>query len=182
MPRKVFLWVVVLLLVFTVSAFAKGKKFKHADKNKDGTIDRKEWKMEKKWEHKQKTKVNTWWEKRADTNNDGVVDAGELSAWKKLKRERIDLNNDGVIDAKERRLCWRNAKSKVNTAVEQKYDANGDGWLEESEVRQMLRDRHQLVKTKGKAKVDSAIEAEYDINSNGIIDQEEAQAMKEDLK
>jgi Ca2+-binding EF-hand superfamily protein len=182
MPRKILLWLAVLLLVFVVPAAAKSPRFHHADKNKDGVVDRKEWQMEKTWEHKQKSKVNSWWEKRADTNNDGVVDAGELAAWKKLEKERLDLNHDGVIDAKERRLCWRHARSKVNTELEKKYDANGNGWLEESEVRAMLKDKRQLIQTHGKAKVDNPIEAEYDKNGDGIIDANEAENLKGDLK
>lgn len=182
MQRKVFLWLAVLLLVFTLPALAKSPRFHHADKNKDGVVDKKEWRMEQTREDKQSSRVNTWWEKRADTNNDGVVDVGELASWKKLEKERIDLNDDGVIDPKERRLCWRHARSKVNTELEKKYDANGDGWLEESEVRAMLKDRWQLIKTHGKTKVDSPVEAEYDTNGDGIIDSGEAENLQGDLK
>ena len=193
---------VMLGVLFFVSVACaqpgRAQQFKHADRNKDGMIDRKEWKMEKKWEnkqqersqerakesweHKQRSRVNNWWEKRADTNNDGVVDSNELSAWKKLEKERIDLNNDGVIDAKEKRLCWRHARSKVNTALEQKYDTNSDGWLEPNEAKELLQDKHTLIKTHGKAKVDTEIESEYDANKDGIIDAEEAKSLKEDLE
>ncbi len=34
----------------------------HADRNKDGLVDRKELQVEKKWEHRHKSKVNTKWE------------------------------------------------------------------------------------------------------------------------
>lgn len=171
--------------VYAAMGGRAAEKFKHADKNKDGTVDRKEWHMEKKWEAEQqvkdKSKTNTWWEKRADTDGNGTVDNNELTAWKNLQKERIDLNNDGTIDAKERRLCWRHAKSKVNTAVEKKYDENGDGWLEPEETKKMLSDKHTLIKTEGRAKVDSEIEAEYDANGDGIIDGSEANALKEDI-
>ena len=157
-------------------------KFKHADKNKDGVVDKKEMHTEKKWEQKQHSNVNTWWEKRADTNGDGKVDASEAAAWKKLEKERLDLNNDGVIDAKERRLSWRHARSRVNTALEKKYDANGDGWLEPAEVKEMLKDKYTLIKTHGKAKVDTDLEAEYDTNGDGVIDANEAEVMKQDTQ
>src|SRR3989338_5569905 len=70
-------------------------------------------------------KANSWWKKKADTNNDGVVSEEETAAWKKLCNEKMDLNGDGKIDEKEKRKCWRHAKSKVNTKVEKQYDANG---------------------------------------------------------
>jgi len=188
----------VLLCVSVSEARPRGvKKLKHADRNRDGRVDKKEWKMEKKWEHKQREKagerakekwehkkpaeVKNWWHKRADANNDGVVDSTERSAWKKLSKERIDLNNDGVIDPKERRLSWRHGRSRVNTAVEKKYDANSDGWLGPDEVKEMLKDKQTMIRSRGKAKVDSAVEAEYDADNDGIIDATEAKAMKEDL-
>jgi len=157
-------------------------KFKHADKNKDGVVDKKEMHMEKQWEQKQHSKVNTWWEKRADTNGDGKVDSNELTAWKKLEKEQLDLNNDGIIDAKEKRLYWKNSSTRVNTAVEKKYDTNGNGWLEPAEAKEMLKDKHTLIKTNGQAKVDTDLEAEYDTNGDGVIDANEAGALKQDIQ
>jgi len=174
----------VLACVFLVSHAKAGmtkQEFKHADKNKDGTVDKKEYKMKQQQEEKLR-KVNNWWEKRADTNGDGVVSSDELSSWKKLEKEKIDLNGDGTIDAKEQRMCWAHARSRVNTDVEKKYDANGDGWLEPSEVKQLLQDKQTLIKTNGKAKVDTQIENEYDTNNDGVIDASEAGALKEDLE
>ena len=182
--RLMFIIIMVLALaVFVSEALAKPPveaRLKHADKNKDGVVDKKEIHMEKQWEQEQRAKVNNWWERRADTNNDGKVDSNELSSWKQLTKERIDLNNDGVIDAKERRLSWRHARARVNTALEKKYDANADGWLEPAEVKELLKDRYALIRTKGKAKVDTAIEEDYDTNEDGAIDAQEAEAMKED--
>ena len=192
--NKIFVVLVALCVCFltfeSVSYAAKkdkaAAKFRHADKNKDGLVDKTERHMEKKWEEKHKvekeSEVKNWWEKRADINDDGVVDKDESAAWKKIEKERIDLNGDGEICPKERRLCWRHAKSRANTATEKKYDANGDGWLEPEEVKEMLKDRQTLIETKGKAKVDSAIEEEYDENGDGVIDGEEAEALIEDIK
>ncbi|MCM8781261.1 MAG: hypothetical protein NC908_05000 [Candidatus Omnitrophica bacterium] len=184
MIKRTFILSTTLLLFFFVSlvlASAREQRFQHADRNKDDDVDAKEMQMEKQWERKQRSQVNTWWEKRADVNNDGMVDSNELKSWRQLTKERIDLNNDGTIDAKERRLCWRQARSRVNTRLESKYDANKDGWLEPDEVKEMLRDRSTIVKTKGKAKVDSVIEQEYDANEDGVIDANEAETMKQDI-
>ncbi|HAZ09570.1 MAG: hypothetical protein A2047_01880 [Omnitrophica bacterium GWA2_41_15] len=185
-------------------------RLKPADKNKDGVVDTKEEHMKKKREHGKKEqtkkifreadvnkdgmvseseinnwkptkKADSWWKKKADTNNDGVVSEEEVGAWKKLCNEKMDLNKDGKIDQKEKRKCWRHAKSKVNTAVEKKYDSNQDGWLQESEVKEMLKDKHELIKTKGKAKADTEVEKEYDVNKDGVIDSNEAEFMKEDV-
>lgn len=190
MLRKIFVALIVVcfgLLLFQSDSFAvrKNAKFRHANKNKDSVVDKKEWRMENKWERrkkKQKTSGgNTWWEKRADTNADGAVDSSELAAWKKIQKERIDLNGDGEISAKERRLCWRHAKNKVNTRTERRYDVNGNGWLETEEVKTMLRERHKQVKRKGKVKVDSTVEEEYDSNNDGVIDEDESKDIAEDL-
>ena len=196
--KKTIVWVCAVVLVCSVFQgvlYAKngGKKFKHADRNKDGVISPKEFHKEKKWEEKERkerkikkvekaNKKLNWWEKRADTDGDGIVDKKERSAWKKLQKERIDMDGDGVISPKERRLCWRHARSRVNTNLEKKYDANKDGWLESAEVREMLNAKQALIKSKGKAKVDSTIEEEYDINKDGTLDKKEAKVLRKDLK
>jgi Ca2+-binding EF-hand superfamily protein len=74
------------------------------------------------------------------------------------------------------------SRAKVNTPIEKKYDANGDGWLQPDEVREMLKDKQAIIKTHGKAKVDTELEARYDANGDGIIDANEAKAMAGDLK
>lgn len=184
MAKKVLLSAMFLLIgtFLTQARPIPVQRFKHADKNKDGVVDKREAHKERVWEHKQRSRVNTWWESRADTDNDGRVDAQELSAWKALEKERIDLNNDGTIDAKERRLCWRHARSRVNSAIEKKYDANSDGWLQPQEVKELLKDRYTLIVTDGKAKVGTSIEAEYDTNGDGILDLDEAKELKNDLE
>jgi len=177
---------VIVFLMFSAWPVSAGPvqaaKFKHADKNKDGELSKREMKMEKNWEQKQHSNVNTWWENRADTNSDGKVDNTELASWKQLERDRIDLNNDGTIDAKERRLSWRHARCRVSNDIEKKYDADSDGWLQPEEVKQMLRAKYAIVRTSGAAKVDSELEREYDTNSDGVIEQAEAALMSEDTQ
>lgn len=178
-------FVMAAVLVFSSLAFAenpgKAARFEHADRNDDGRVDRKEKKMEKDWELKQRSRVNNPWEERADTDNDGRVEKAEARAWKDSVKERIDLNDDGIIDDRERRMSWRHGKAKVNNPVEAKYDADNNGWLEPAEVKQMLQDKQALIKTHGKAIVDTAVEAEYDDNKDGVIDAAEAGDLKADL-
>jgi Ca2+-binding EF-hand superfamily protein len=192
----------------------RAAKFKHADRNKDGKISRKEWKAEKKWENRQKSKVDTAWEAKADKNDDGVVQPAEAhkakaqgylntrSAVNRPWEAKADTDNDGKvsaaelrahhlsvldsdgdgkIDAAERKAYWVNRKSKVNTAVEAKYDADGNGWISGDEAGEMLRDRLRIINTHGRAKVDSALEAEYDADGDGIVDREEAEAIRDAL-
>src|SRR3989338_7484684 len=54
-------------------------KTKHADRNRDGLVTKKEMRIEKK---KDDRFVNKDWEKKADRNQDGVVDRHELKLWK----------------------------------------------------------------------------------------------------
>jgi Ca2+-binding EF-hand superfamily protein len=133
LKRFLVLLVILFFACSLPSAFAgpgPAAKFRHADRNKDGVVDKKEMRMEKAWEHRH----------------------------------------------------WIKERSKVNTPLEAKYDQNGDGWLEPYEVKEMLKDKYELIKTHGKAKVDTAIEAEYDTNNDGIIDEKEAEALIEDIK
>ncbi len=187
MKRILFFAVFFFLvtLTFSMDAFAeRGKRFEHADKNKDGSIDKKEWKMEQEWEHRHKEreqKAESWWKRHADTDGDGVVSEAERAAWKEKEKERIDLDGDGVISPKEKRLCWRHAKSKVNKPLEKQFDANSDGWLQPEEVKEMLKYKYEMVKTHGQAKVDTEIEEGYDADGNGVIDKKEAEVLKEDL-
>ena len=186
------------------------KKFKHADKNKDGRIDAKEYHKEKKFEKRVKSKVDKPWEAKADKNEDGYVSPkeahishtkkyletksavdtkwekkadtdgdGKVSA-KELRTHHLtvlDKNGNGKIDAKERHMFWLKKKSKVNTAYEKKYDADGNGYNGGDEAKEMLRDRLRVINTHGKAIVNSSLECEYDANHDSIIDREEAKAM-----
>ena len=59
-----------------------------------------------------KSKVNTPWEKRADTNNNGRVSPSERKAVQEKRvvdtkrEEHIDKNDDGVIGRLEARRAW----------------------------------------------------------------------------
>lgn len=178
MKKQVFLFTVLFVAVIFAVAFAEKPNkppVTHVDKNRNGVVDKKEIKMER-------SEVNTPAERIADTDKDGIVEKTEASTWQQLHKSGVDLNNDGIVDAKEKRTLWKNSRAKVNKPIEAKYDANGNGWLEPVEAKELLRDKQELVKTNGKAKVDTVLEAPYDINGDGIIDANEAKAMKEDLQ
>jgi hypothetical protein len=66
-----------------------------------------------------KNVVDTKWEKKADKNLDGVVDAHELKAWQEHKAEvdskwekKADKNQDGVVDAHELK-AWQELKENA---------------------------------------------------------------------
>jgi len=162
----------------TGEAFARPKpgqvaRFKHADRNKDGKVTVRELKKEKQWERKKKSEVNTKWEAKADTNDDGVVQPGEAHkaktiAYIKNKSDvnrkweaKADTDKNGKVSAKELRA--------YHHAV---MDKNGDGKIDKKE--------RTAYWTQRKAKVNTEVEKKYDINSNGYIDGDEAKEMLRD--
>ena len=108
-----------------------------------------------------------------------------VCAWPGDRKKIVDRNKDGVVDNKEKAQAKKAAvrkKHKVNTALEAKYDANGDGWLQTPEINNVLRDKQALIKAHGKSKVDSTVEQEYDLDEDGWLDADEAALMIEDAK
>lgn len=132
-------------------------------------------------------RVDTDIEREFDVNGDGVIDRREAHALRVALGERAivdkqwekiaDRNKDGKVDAHEAKVFWRKHKSKVDTPIEKKYDADGNGWLSGSEAKKMLGDLATLIKTNGKAKVNTPLEKQFDANADGIIDSAEAQAL-----
>ncbi|MFH1506834.1 MAG: hypothetical protein ABIG46_00180 [Candidatus Omnitrophota bacterium] len=151
MIKKILFFVLILILfgVFLTLAMAKNDtydKYRHADKNKDGVVDKKEYKMNKDWQKKNK-----------DKNKDGIIDAKEkrLSSWMhnrarvNTKAEALyDKNNDGYIEASEVRQMLQNkyalvkskGSAKVDSAVERVYDINNDGIIDAVEAEVLLED------------------------------------------
>ena len=132
MNRNRFILVVVLFLICSFPlVFAKaGKstKFRHADRNKDGVVDKKEMRMEHKWERrhriKNKAKVNNRIEAKYDKNGDGWLQPAEA---KKMLKDK-------------HKLIRTKGKAKVDTAVEAEYDTNKDGILDAAEAETMFED------------------------------------------
>lgn len=182
MFKKVFFMIIAILSFVPLLFASPPARIRHADRNKDGVVTVKEWRVEKKWVRRHDAKVNTWWERRADKDKDGIVDATELTSWKIIEKKHLDLNHNGIIEDVEIRRSWKYADSRVNTALEKKYDKNNDGWLQPAEARELLKDKYRIITTHGKAIVDTDIEYEYDINADGVIDKDEAEAIKEDLQ
>ncbi len=119
------------------------------------------------------------WEKKADANADGRVDLKELRIY---HVSQLDANQDGRITVVERRAYWVQKRSVVNTALEKKYDTNGDGYLSWDEGRELLKDRLTVIKTDGQAIVNTDLEMEFDANGDGIIDRKEAPAVQQALE
>lgn len=151
---------------------------RHADKNKDGVVTPHERALERRWETRQRVKVNSAWERTVDADHDGWVEPAEVRAW---RLGAIDANHDGLITAAEERTYWVNWKSVVDTPLERKYDVNNNGLLEWVEARTLLQDRLRLIETDGRALADSGIERAFDADGNGLIDPEEANAIREAL-
>ena len=67
-----------------------------------------------------KSKVNTPWEKRADTNDNGRVSPSERKAVQEKRvvdtkrEERIDKNDDGVVGRLEARRAWHKRRAASN--------------------------------------------------------------------
>jgi len=150
-----------------------------ADANKDGVVQPVEaGKAHRDAYLDNRAVVNRPWEVKADQNHDGRVSAVELRAY---HLSVMDKNNDGKIDLVERKAFWVLHKSKVNTELEQKYDKDGNGWIDGAEARELLKDRLILINTHGKAKVDTPLEANYDADNDGVIDKDEAEAIRDSL-
>lgn len=97
---------------------AQTVRFEHADKNDDGVVDKKEMKMERRFETKQKAAVNTPVENKYDANNDGVINPAE--AKEMLKDKYTLISTEG--------------KAKVDSPLEAQYDTNNDGVIDKSEA------------------------------------------------
>jgi uncharacterized protein YciI len=68
----------------------------------------------------ERAQVDQEWEKKADTNNDGVVDDVEIKQWRQRHRRRPPAKD----------------QSEVDTGWENKADTNNDGVVDEVEMKQ----------------------------------------------
>lgn len=147
---------------------------KHAaDKDKDGVVEPAE-------AHRAavlaKSRVDRPWEAKADANHDGRVSVAEL---KDYRLGIMDANRDGIIEPVERHAFWVSRKFRVTTAVEKKYDANGDGLLSGDEIVEYLKDKWRVISTDGRAIANTPLEQEFDADNDGVISAEEAHALKD---
>jgi hypothetical protein len=208
MKRKCVLVMIMLLLVcFSATPLFAGpfwgKKAQHADRNKDGSVDKKEVKMERKWEHGQKAKVNTPREVKMDANKDGVVNPAEANRAHQAWKAKTDSNQDGVVDTTERQQARQQRlekKAQVDRPWEAKADTNRDGVLDSTEAaqaRQQFKNKVDLnhdgtIDPKerrsaegwqhSKRKVNTEAEKKHDGNGDGWIDATEARQMMQDRK
>ncbi len=148
-----------------------------ADKDDSGTISKEEYRKASTHNYlKNRSEVDKKWEAKADVDGSGSVSGAE---YKKFRNTQMDKDGSGSVSKQERDNYWKQRKSRANTDREKKYDADGDGYLDGDEAKEMLRDRLRIINTQGRAKVDGALEREFDANDDGIIDRAEAAAMKD---
>jgi len=121
-------WLIFFITIFLISvtslAFAwppKAARPKHADKNKDGIVDKKERIIERQYviKHKGKARANTPLEKQYDKNGDGWIDSTEA---KEMLRDRYTL-------------IKTHGQAKVDTDIEAEYDINKDGVIDANEAK-----------------------------------------------
>ncbi|MFH2136892.1 MAG: hypothetical protein ABII88_00100 [Candidatus Omnitrophota bacterium] len=131
--RKFFAVALILtgICIVPSAAYAgRGTKFKKVDKNKDGVIDRKEVKIEKKQQEKRAawrytdSKVNTVLEKKYDTDGNGFLQPAEAQELLKAKYALIKTHG----------------KAKVDTELEKQYDTDNDGILSLQESKELYED------------------------------------------
>ena len=112
-----------------------------------------------------------------------MLDDDELFSWKDFEVGRLDSNRDHQIDDAEKRQVWKYLPSPANTELEQKFDADGNGWLESEETRKILFRRiESIFMTNGREAIKTGLEKLYDTNQDGVIDLEELKSLREDLK
>jgi len=177
-------WAVLAAVLWSFSltpaqAWWGRRRAAHADRNRDGVVTPREVHKERQSQQRKASRVNTLWERLADKDGDGRVEPAEYRAH---HLRVMDLDRNGQITVIERRGYWVGWKGIVNTDVERRYDANGDGYLEWVEAQALLQDRMRILATDGRAIVDTDIEREFDGNCDGVIDQTEAEAIREALE
>ncbi|HOW43324.1 MAG TPA: hypothetical protein P5110_02390 [Candidatus Omnitrophota bacterium] len=141
MVNKMMLWAGVLVCVCAVATVAEAQpsraaKAKHADRNDDGKVDRKELHMEQSWQQ------------RHLDNNSSPVPArlSDKARATTVVEQKYDANQDGVLERAEARQMVKDryeiiktqGKAKVDSAIETQYDVNHDGVLDRSEAAAMI--------------------------------------------
>ena len=147
------------------------------DKNNNGIVQPKEAVAARSNRYlKNGSEVDKKWEEGADTDGDGVISREEL---KVERQDRFDRNDDGTVTRREIAKTATIRTKRVDTKHEEKYDADGNGFIDKSEGKEMLRDRLRVINTNGRAKVNTELEQQFDANGDGVIDREEAVALRE---
>jgi len=137
-------------------------------------------------------KLNSVQTKKADRNKDGEVDGIESRRYRiqQLKKRMeegiaigrtIDFRNDTLGRQRYGNLT-SDAASQGLSLVENRYDSNHNGILEYEEIRLLLQDKYNLIKSEGKIAVETAFEEAYDLNRDDYVDKEEARFLKDDFK
>ena len=173
--RHITLASLVMVVAFLAAPHADARprlnKAKHADRNKDGRVDHKEFRAEKKFAHEKKAQVNTPWEKKADKDKDGVVEPAEA------RRAKVaGLKRRSIVDSKWEKAADANGDGRVGGGEARKYwttvmDGNGDGKV-------TLAERNKF--WVARRNVTTSIEKKYDEDEDGVLDEEEVEELLRD--
>lgn len=77
--------------------------------------------------------------KSLDKNNDGIISDIEMTSKAELAFKALDRNSDGFISRKEFTKISKNLTKEQVDAVLTKFDSDGDGKLDYSEFKKLLK-------------------------------------------
>ncbi len=174
MKTLLSVWLATALIAASTQASPPhATRVRHADRNHDGVTTPREIKAEHKWERRQKAKVNTPWEARADKDNDGVVEPKEAARMNSSHYMR----NASVVDRPWEATADANKDGRVDRAELHTYhlgvmDADHNGVITPAERKIHWAGKHAVVNT--------AAEKKYDTNGDGYLSWEEGREMLKD--
>ncbi|MCK5684340.1 hypothetical protein KAJ27_09460 [bacterium] len=114
-----------------------------------------------------------------DTNGDGNVSSEEYATAKaalQTANSQYDLNSDGILSTDER-ASMRAEKMKTNPQAVSRFDANGDGILDETEVQNAV-SQNPSRKNGTRGSRSGTSNLQYDLDGDGILSADERTSMR----
>ncbi len=117
---------------------------------------------------------------------EGLGEAQMINYQRRARRQGLAVQQKAVPPAKTEEKDSVQAMLASNPAatnrVERIYDANKDGYLQETEIKEYLADVVSTVRRRGRASVSSSILKVFDKNGDGVITRYEVGAIKKVLR